>query len=341
MVDLTTIQSDASTGMMQVRNSISESVYSYQPGPRPQNGDKMAKDAIKAGTGLSFPADDIKYYMEIKMKKYERSWDSVFLGVGGDMNFDGATTVKLPLPMQIQNQLVAEWNEKPLLQTATAILGGVAGAAVAPGKGAVQAGAAAVGGAIGAAAGMAVDIAGAASGVAINKFVIITYSGPKYKNHHFQWKLVPRNPGESKQIKKIVKAFNDSASPSLIAGGVLFGYPKICKISYMPNSQYLYKFKPAVLTSVAANYTAGGQPAFLRQDSESDDINAPESVVLDLQFKELEYWTRGNYSDNNDPDDVYKRDDEVNMGVSDAIQKAKDLVIEAGKEIVNRVKPLT
>jgi hypothetical protein len=315
MADITQIQSDSSNGTL--NSQVQAATYSYVPGPLPTSAEQMAQDNAGAGVGLEFPGDNPKYYFQIELADYNRT----SLYAAQQVNFaGGGTSIKLPIPLQLRNHLVERWNTKPLGLLGTLAAQGVA--AFAAGNkvgGAAQFAGAATAGLLLNRLGGATSQGGAGAvsdsiqaglalgGVAISRFVIVTYEGPEYKRHSFTWKLVPRNPREAESIRQIVRALNDAATPTLAFGGVIFGFPQMARMSFHPNPKYLYKFKPAVITSVMADYASGGQPAFLRADQQTDGLNAPEAVMLNLQLIELEYWIRGNHNDTNDPNDVYNQ----------------------------------
>ncbi len=318
MADLTQIQSDSSLGLFNARQA--ENATSYTPAPVPLSAQEMAREAAGSQVTKAFPLDNPKYYFRIELADYNRT--SLF--AAQQVSFAaGGTDIKLPVPLQLRNHLTAGWNTKPLGLIGTLAAQGVssalqnptpgniaAGGALVLGAAAVQKASTAAGGPQAGPVADALQAAGSLAGVALSRFVVVTYEGPQYKRHSFTWKLVPRNPEEAESIRLIVKELHNAACPTLLYGGVVFGFPKIIRMSFMPNSKYMFKFKPAVLTSVMAEYSSGGQPAFMRKDAATSDengqaLNAPEGITLNIQALELEYWLRGNVTDTNDPFDVY------------------------------------
>lgn len=131
----------------------------------------------------------------------------------------------------------------------------------------------------------------ALTGYAPNEFLTILLTGPKYKQHQFTWILSPRNPTESEIVRKIIFILNSAMAPSIKLQGALFGFPKIFRLGFFPNSKMLYRFKPAVLESFTVDYAGAGQgPTFYRSNDVSGKSNAPETVAIRLQFLELEFW---------------------------------------------------
>lgn len=141
----------------------------------------------------------------------------------------------------------------------------------------------------------AVGIPEAAAGVSINQFYTILLRGPAYKEHTLTFFLAPRNAQESTNIRDIIKRLRAAAAPYLTTGKFFWGFPQIASCSFIPQGQagsqqtYMYAFKPAVITGVSARYDSGDSVAFYKQQG------APESVVLTISLKEIEYWTSEDY----------------------------------------------
>jgi len=139
----------------------------------------------------------------------------------------------------------------------------------------------------------------AASGLAINTFKSVTLSVPQFRRHNLTFKMAPKDFNEAKAIQKIAYLLRRAMTPKRAAGGLLFEFPDIFLIAFSPNSKFLYKFKPCVLERINVDYTGGNQaPGFYRQQGNPSNA-PPESVVITLQFLELEYWLddTGNRSD--------------------------------------------
>ncbi len=145
-------------------------------------------------------------------------------------------------------------------------------------------------------------------GLSPNQFFVILLKGPKYKTYEFQWRFSPKTPKESENLRKTLQYLRNAISPGLGAHGAIFRFPRIFNICFVPNSKYLYKFKPAVCESLTVNYTPAGQPAFYRTSALTADggrqLNAPEGVDVAMRFLEIEYWIHGDHNDNNFPLDT-------------------------------------
>lgn len=143
------------------------------------------------------------------------------------------------------------------------------------------------------------EIGLAAAGLAINTFKSVTLSAPQFRRHNLTFKMAPKDFNEAKAIQKIAYLLRRAMTPKRAAGGALFEFPDIFLIAFSPNSKFLYKFKPSVLERINVDYTGGNQaPGFYRQQGNPSNA-PPESVVITLQFLELEYWLddTGNTSD--------------------------------------------
>ena len=153
--------------------------------------------------------------------------------------------------------------------------------------------------------------ASAASGLSINTFKSVTLSAPQFRRHNLTFKMAPKDFNEAKAIQKIAYLLRRAMTPKRALLGGLFEFPDIFLIAFSPNSKFLYKFKPCVLERINVDYTGGNQaPGFYRQQGNPSNA-PPESVVITLQFLELEYWLESDYKTDgeglpqSDPLDVF------------------------------------
>jgi hypothetical protein len=133
------------------------------------------------------------------------------------------------------------------------------------------------------------------AGFAVNQFFVVLMKGPTYKEYTFHWRLMPRNAGESDTIRNIITTLNNAAAVGLTESKLFWKFPQVARLSFVPNSSYLFKFKPAVIESIQANYAPQGSAAFYHS------TGAPEAVDLTIVFKEMEYWLTGDFSNGDDP----------------------------------------
>jgi hypothetical protein len=66
-------------------------------------------------------------------------------------------------------------------------------------------------------------------------------------------------------------------------------------IKYMPNEEWLYKFKPAVIENMGINYAGGANKKAFYRDESGPGSNPPESVEITLHLLETEFWIEQDY----------------------------------------------
>ena len=88
--------------------------------------------------------------------------------------------------------------------------------------------------------------------------------------------------------------------PRTELGKLVMVFPKIFTMYFNPNIRYLYKFKPCVLSSIKVDYN-GGQPvpSFYKSPNAPSE-SPPESVMVVMNFLELEYWIERDFKMLND-----------------------------------------
>jgi len=146
-------------------------------------------------------------------------------------------------------------------------------------------------------------------GWAPNQFLTIVLEGPKYKTFELHWSLTPTSPAEAEMLRAIIRGFQNAQAPGMSSTGLLWSFPKIFHIGIYPNSSFMMKYKKAVLTDFAVNLAPYGQPAFRREDPETNDgqgnpLGTPTTIQLSCKFMELEYWLENQYNDDNNPHDT-------------------------------------
>lgn len=259
-----------------------------------------ASRGYRGGSRLQFPSDQGKYYLTLTISRYSRQ---SLTSVG---QLSPYQSISLPLPLNLKDIHTEEYREyeygmiaggmaeimglrTPEGQIATGV--GMAAGSFASGVmgslGLPSSGDAAV---VRAGAGLA--------GYAPNMFQTVLFKGPRFKQPKLSFTLCPKTARESQTIRDIIAMLNNAMAPRFGAtfGSLLFEFPDIFQIAYNPNAGYLYKFKPAVLEQIQVNYAGGGNHvAFYREEG------APESVEIDLAFRELEYWVNGDFNTDNQP----------------------------------------
>ena len=141
-------------------------------------------------------------------------------------------------------------------------------------------------------------------GLSINNFKNVVLSVPDFQTFQMVWKLSPKNFNESQEIQRIINGIQTGMHPPTTqAAGInlTFGFPDVFSVGLIPNSKYLFKMKPAVITSINIDYN-GGQPvpSFYKSQENSSENSPPESVTITMNFLELEYWTRQSFENNTD-----------------------------------------
>ena len=127
------------------------------------------------------------------------------------------------------------------------------------------------------------------SGEILNPNMELLFSDVTIRNFRFSFKLTPRNPKESEQVKLIIRAFKRNMAPQAQAGvqgsgNFFLRTPNIFKIRYRTgnrNHPFLNKFKKCYLTDMQTTYTGDGVYS-------TYDDRTPVSMQLDLSFKELQ-----------------------------------------------------
>lgn len=285
-------------------------------------GDYALQFVSQSGTTvLGYPLDIPKYQLTFTISAYKRT-DLNSVGTFVNANYPG---IIMPLPSQLIDTNHVNWQEVEVGTlagtTVSAIaegingnIGAAVGGLAAAGLGLLAAGNAAAGsgGVAGFAGGLAQGTE-AMLGISPNQFITLLMKGPTYKRHRFSWTLAPHNFAEANVLREIIRTFKNAMSPnyySITANGapILWAFPKIFHLRLFPNSLFMYKFKPCVCDYFVANYTPGNRAAFFRDTTGQggqNGNNPPASIQIQANFIELEYWTEGNFSADNDPDDNY------------------------------------
>lgn len=245
---------------------------------------------------LQLPEDLPPYYTRIGIASYTReNW----LRIG---NLTTTSSIFLPMPFTMQDTQGVSWKETPLDFAggigSTAIYGGNNGTSLTGLTGEALAGMAYKGARAGLDQGATKGIVEAslmASGAAVNQFMVLMLEGPAFKKHKLKWKFSPRNERESITLINLYTTIMDAQAPSLAnAGSAFWRYPKIFSIEYVHDDvdlgQRLHRFKKCILEAAIWDFTPMNTPAFFARSK------SPESVEVELQFTELEYWIAGDYA---------------------------------------------
>lgn len=260
--------------------------------------------AGKSGTGsktlLTYPPDRPPYYFMIRIYEYKRlSWNEV-------ATRSLQASVVLPIPMNLLDAQSVDW-EGENLGIAGAIAAGVFGGNGM--RGAEQAGVAALADVasgvtkegLGQLGGSTVSTTLSMTGVAINNYMTMMLRGPQYKEHSFAWVFSPETVEETNEIAAIYRLVSASQAVSMkdsgTSGSAFFSYPSVFQLSFCHDAlasagnlgKLLYKMKPSILKSAVWNFAPNGAPAFFAASK------GPQSIALQLNFAEIEFWTRDDY----------------------------------------------
>lgn len=127
------------------------------------------------------------------------------------------------------------------------------------------------------------------SGAILNPNMELLFGGVQLRTFSFDFDFAPRDPRESNEIKKIIRAFKVSMNakngstgddPS---SGLFIKSPDIFQLTYKTgskNHEFLHKFKPMALLNMAVNYTGAGTYA-------TYDNTAPIHMKMNLTLQEL------------------------------------------------------
>lgn len=128
-------------------------------------------------------------------------------------------------------------------------------------------------------------------GMAFNPNLTLILSGPELRSHQFTWIFAAKNYEESKQIKSIIHELRKAMLPSS-ADGLIYKYPNYALLRIHPQNDFLYKFKPCVITGMAVNYSGAGSPSFM--PGKETGNHPPTVIELTLSFQEVEVIIREN-----------------------------------------------
>ena len=128
------------------------------------------------------------------------------------------------------------------------------------------------------------------TGSILNPNMELLFGGVQLRTFSFDFDFAPRDPRESNEIKKIIRALkvsmnakNGSTSVDDPESGLFIKSPDIFQLTYKTgskNHEFLHKFKPMALLNMAVNYTGAGTYA-------TYDNTAPIHMKMNLTLQEL------------------------------------------------------
>lgn len=241
------------------------------PTPLEKNPDK---------SGNVFPSDLVTgkgFYTQIEIVDYHISQQ--FNGLGNVATITNPnSSIKLPIPQRLNDSLILQWSTPSftdkLLSGGSNMAQSIGNAVGLGGLTSLGVSALSLGAALG----------GIGSGQALNPLMFLQFQRPEFRSFSLSWILAPNNKQESFAIRKIITKFKKAASPE--RNGFLMSYPQVVMIKMQPNDLYGHMvFKPCIINSVQANYSAGPVPSFYK-------TGAPAIVSLTLNLTEMQFWFR-------------------------------------------------
>lgn len=134
----------------------------------------------------------------------------------------------------------------------------------------------------------------AKEGAIISDRLELAFKGINKRVFQYTFKMIPKNPQEADEIRKIVFAFKANMLPEFVGGnraGRRLVVPNTFDISYMyvgAENDYLHKISTCVLENM--NVTHGGD-RYKTFESRGDGA-PPVETTITLNFKEMELITR-------------------------------------------------
>ena len=130
----------------------------------------------------------------------------------------------------------------------------------------------------------------------VNNNLELLFQGPTLRPFTFQFNLSPRDPGEARQVQKIIRAFKQSSSVQKTTGGIFLAAPNTYKLEFKNGRtnkahEFLPKIKECALLGVNMNYMPENS-YMTYSDSSMVAYN------MQLAFQELEPIFNDDYDDN-------------------------------------------
>ena len=121
------------------------------------------------------------------------------------------------------------------------------------------------------------------SGQIFNPNMELLFNGPSLRNFAFSFKMTPRSPEESNEIKNIIRFFKKGMAAKAGGSRLFLSTPNVFELRYRKGRgehPFLNKFKQCFLQNIAVNYTGEGVYSTYNDGT-------PVSMTMTLQFKEI------------------------------------------------------
>lgn len=221
--------------------------------------------------------DNRSFYTGIRFVAYDFLSMTTPIGSSSAIVAQSTPQIILPIPTKVNDVQTVVWEDERFMQQAASIASSlITGRRRGQNLSSI---AAAAGG-----------LAGAAAGVALNPFLWMLFKQPAFKEYNFTWILTASNEEESNDIRTVINYLKENMLPGQ-ALPLLYTYPNIALIKFLPNDKFMFRFKPCAVQSVAVDYTTAG-PSFFKK------TEAPTIITLSVSLKEIDLWTQQDYRQN-------------------------------------------
>ena len=121
---------------------------------------------------------------------------------------------------------------------------------------------------------------------ALNPNSTLALNAPALRSHSFSWLLAPKSWIDSDIIYNIVQEFKTHQLPDTDDTRYFLQYPDIIYPEFIGTDNYMYTFKPAVITGFSFMPVASGQPAFF------NDSHAPVMIQISITIQEIMFFLK-------------------------------------------------
>ena len=136
------------------------------------------------------------------------------------------------------------------------------------------------------------------AGAIVNPNIELLFQGPTLRPFNFTFRLSPRDQGEAKIVRQIIRVFKQYSAVGTASGGLFLTTPNVFNIQYVSKGskgeenyhKSLNRIKTCALKSVNVDYTPDGSYMTF-----NDEARTMTSYNLSLQFQELEPVTTSDY----------------------------------------------
>jgi hypothetical protein len=150
-------------------------------------------------------------------------------------------------------------------------------------------------------------------GVVPNSNLELLFNGPTLRGFTFGYRMTPRSEKEARNVRRIIRFFKQGMAPRKMTGqagqgSAFLKSPNVFKLKYKSAGGVsipgVNKFKICALTQCGVDYTPESQWTAYEDPSSPGQ---PVSVIMSLQFNELEPVYESDYQEN--ISDIFKRSD--------------------------------